>query len=122
MLMPAAVVGSLRRSAMILSGLSVAFAFYDWVEWQVYLPGILVPTNLPWRHDLAGPPVDPLPISWQDHPLVALDYRPLMRVLLLRLAGALPIAVFISTALSLLSQRGIQVTVRVGVGLEDLEP
>ena len=40
MLMPAAVVGSLRRSAMILSGLSVAFAFYDWVEWQVCLPGL----------------------------------------------------------------------------------
>ena len=39
-LMPAAVVGSLRRSAMILSGLSVAFAFYDWVEWQVCLPGL----------------------------------------------------------------------------------
>ena len=39
-LMPVAVVGSLRRSAMILSGLSVAFAFYDWVEWQVCLPGL----------------------------------------------------------------------------------
>ena len=46
---------------------------------------------------------------WQDHPLVALDPMALMRVLLLRLAGALPIAAFIAIALSLLSQRGIQV-------------
>ena len=48
---------------------------------------------------------------------MALDHRPLMRVLLLRLVGALPIAVLIAIALSLLSQRGIQVTVRVGVRL-----
>ena len=47
---------------------------------------------------------------WQDHPLVALDPMALMRVLLLRLAGALPIAAFIAIALSLLSQRGIQVS------------
>ena len=39
---------------------------------------------------------------------MALDHFALMRVLLLRLAGALPIAAFIAIALSLLSQRGIQ--------------
>lgn len=44
-LMPAAVVSSLRRSAIILSGLSVAFAFYEWVEWQVYR--VLVPATAP---------------------------------------------------------------------------
>ena len=41
---------------------------------------------------------------WQDHPLVALDHFALMRVLLLRLAAALPIAAFIAIAISLLSQ------------------
>ena len=45
---------------------------------------------------------------WQDHPLVALDHFALMRVLLLRLAAALPIAAFIAIAISLLAQRGIQ--------------
>ena len=43
MLMPAAVVSSLRRSAIILSGLSVAFAFYEWVEWKVCR--VLVPNH-----------------------------------------------------------------------------
>ena len=39
---------------------------------------------------------------------MALDHFALMRVLLLRLAAALPIAAFIAIAISLLSQRGIQ--------------
>jgi class 3 adenylate cyclase len=61
---------------MILAMLTVAFAFYDWVEWS-------------------------------SHPLVALDNLALMRVVLLRLAGALPIATSIAICLSVLSQRGV---------------
>ena len=51
MLMPAAVVSSLRRSAIILSGLSVAFAFYEWVEWQVYRASVPATAPLLGRTD-----------------------------------------------------------------------